>query len=125
MNAPPTAPVIDEGSEADYRRKNKLLLAIFIVAVLGFILLMYNRPTLTDPHIFDEMSFPPSPQNLYDLSQVLIKYMDEHFLYTVSAFFYLYILLQAFAIPGPIFLCLISPTLFGPVKAFFICISVL
>jgi uncharacterized membrane protein YdjX (TVP38/TMEM64 family) len=50
--------------------------------------------------------------------------MDDHFGYTVFAFLYLYILLQAFAIPGPIFLCLLSPTLYGPVKGFFLCIAV-
>lgn len=50
--------------------------------------------------------------------------MDEHQGYTIFAFVYLYILLQAFAIPGPIFLCLLSPSLYGPVPAFFLCISV-
>ncbi len=50
--------------------------------------------------------------------------MDDHFGYTVFSFVYLYILLQAFAIPGPIFLCLLSPTLFGPVTGFFLCIAV-
>ena len=56
--------------------------------------------------------------------KVLIHYIENHFLYTFFAFVYLYILLQAFAIPGPIFLCLLSPTLFGPVKGFFLCITV-
>lgn len=51
--------------------------------------------------------------------------MEEHSFYVVFAFIYLYILLQAFAIPGPIFLCLLSPTLYGPVKGFFLCIAVI
>ena len=56
--------------------------------------------------------------------KVLIHYIENHFFYTFFAFVYLYILLQAFAIPGPIFLCLLSPTLFGPLKGFFLCITV-
>ena len=127
MNSTNTLTGINQfiGNEEEYRKKNRILLVIFVVAVIGFLVLLYNRPTLADPHMFDDVSFPPTPKDLYNISQFLIKYMDEHFLYTVTAFFYLYILLQAFAIPGPIFLCLLSPTLFGPVKGFFICITVL
>ena len=98
---------------------------IFLTGLMGILLLLYCRPPLTDGHLFEEMSFPPSPQDLYNLSQFLIKYMEQHLIYTTLAYFYLYILLQAFAIPGPIFLCLLSPTLFGPVAGFFICISVI
>ena len=58
-------------------------------------------------------------------TQLLIHYIQHHFLYTFCAFVYLYILLQAFAIPGPIFLCLLSPTLFGPLPGFCLCITVL
>jgi hypothetical protein len=51
-------------------RKNKMLLAIFIVAVIGFITLIYFRPQLSNPHVFDNMSFPPTPHDLYNLSKV-------------------------------------------------------
>ena len=36
----------------------------------------------------------------------------------MTVFLYLYTLLQTFAIPGPIFLCLLSPTLFGAVGGY-------
>lgn len=53
-----------------YSKKNKILLGIFVTGVIGFLILLYNRPPLTDEHAFDNISFPPTPQDLYYLSQV-------------------------------------------------------
>jgi hypothetical protein len=39
-------------------------------------------------------------------------------------FIYLYTLLQTFAIPGPIFLCVLAPALFGAYKGYFLSLSV-
>jgi uncharacterized membrane protein YdjX (TVP38/TMEM64 family) len=45
-------------------------------------------------------------------------------MYVLFAFVYLYILLQAFAIPGPLFLCILSGPLFGLVPGFILSLSV-
>ena len=60
----------------------------------------------------------PSPQ------QVLVQYKEQHELFSLVVFIYLYTLLQAFAIPGPIFLCVICPALWGPVTAYLLCLCV-
>lgn len=56
---------------------------------------------------------------------MLIDYQTEHFLYSLVVFIYLYTLLQAFAIPGPIFLCVLSPALYGAVGGYFLALTVL
>jgi hypothetical protein len=40
------------------------------------------------------------------------------------AFIYLYVLLQSFAIPGPVFLCILAGPLFGYTIAFFLNLTV-
>jgi uncharacterized membrane protein YdjX (TVP38/TMEM64 family) len=91
--------------------------------VAGFIILLYNRPPFDHPEVFSQISFPPSAKDLYKLSQVLIEYKDQHFIFSLVVFIYLYTLLQAFAIPGPIFLCVLSPALYGAVGGFILSLS--
>jgi len=67
---------------------------------------------------------PKSPMDLYNITKVLEKYTQNYPFYVLFAFVYLYILLQAFAIPGPIFLCILSGPLFGFVPGFFLALSV-
>lgn len=57
-------------------------------------------------------------------TQVLIEYQNEHYLFSLIVFIYLYTLLQAFAIPGPIFLCVLSPALYGAVPGYFLALTV-
>jgi hypothetical protein len=47
-------------------------LLIFLVGVIGFAILVYNRPTLSNPHVFDGISFPPNPRQLEKLANVSI-----------------------------------------------------
>lgn len=52
-------------------------------------------------------------------------YTEEHFYFSLLAFIYLYTLLQAFAIPGPVFLCILSPTLYGPYFGYILSLCVI
>ena len=54
----------------------------------------------------------------------MVDYKDEHFVYSLVVFVYLYTLLQAFAIPGPIFLCVLSPALYGAVGGYILSLCV-
>jgi hypothetical protein len=52
------------------KRKNRILLSIFLLAVVGFAVLIYFSPPFADPTIFYQASFPPSAHDLYRISQV-------------------------------------------------------
>jgi hypothetical protein len=58
-------------SRSEYSRKNRILLMIFAAGVVGFLVLIYNRPS-SEEHVFDGVSFPPTAQQLYKLSKVLL-----------------------------------------------------
>lgn len=66
------------------------------------------------------IKFPRGAQDLRDISEVIQVYTNTNYWEVLSAFCFLYIFLQTFAIPGPIFLSILSGALFGGVEGFFL-----
>lgn len=60
----------DNASES---RKNRILLTIFVVGVIGFVVLLYFRPPFTNADVFEQVTFPPTAHDLYRVSQVRIR----------------------------------------------------
>lgn len=109
------------------REENKkyILLGIFVAALVGLFVLTRFMPDFSPEERDKIFRVPKSPMDLYNITKVLEKYTQNYPFYVLFAFIYLYILLQAFAIPGPIFLCVLSGPLFGFVPGFFLALSVL
>lgn len=104
--------------------KKYMLLAIFVAALIGLFVLTRFMPDFSLDERDKIFRVPKSPMDLYNITKVLEKYTQAYPYYVLFAFVYLYILLQAFAIPGPIFLCILAGPLFGHVQGFFLALSV-
>lgn len=55
---------------------------------------------------------------MVNINRVIQKYTKDNYFYVLTAFCYLYIFLQSFAIPGPLFLSILSGALFGGLFGF-------
>lgn len=65
-----------------------------------------------------ELKFPTSLEDIKSVSDLLMMYKDEHFLYVLVLFCSAYIYKQTFAIPGSVFMNLLAGALFGVWKSF-------
>ena len=99
--------------------RNKLILSIiFVLGVLGFILIYQFAPTLTPNEQKILYKIPATPRILYHQSIIVQKYAQNNYWYVISSISYLYILLQAFSIPGPPLLNILSGAMFGFYQGF-------
>lgn len=90
-------------------------LLFIIVAFVSSLLLLYFLYTKTPQLTAEERVLVKYPRSLEDakgLAKVLSAYKDDHFEYIVLGFFAIYNFLQTFAIPGSIFLSILSGFLF-------------
>lgn len=55
-------------------------------------------------HNRGELKFPTSLEDIKSVSDLLMMYKDEHFLYVLVLFCSAYIYKQTFAIPGSVFM---------------------
>jgi uncharacterized membrane protein YdjX (TVP38/TMEM64 family) len=84
---------------------------IFIGSLLLLFTVYLSFPQLEE----DEKQFVKVPKNIDDakqLGKVLSKYKDQYYLQVLVAYFTAYVFLQSFAIPGSIFLSILSGFLF-------------
>jgi len=99
-----------------------ILCVIFLVSILLLLVVYINFPQLQP----DEKQFVKVPKNIDDakmLGSVLFKYKDRYYLQVLIAYFTVYVFLQSFAIPGSIFLSILSGFLFPfPVALFLVCL---
>lgn len=94
--------------------RNKLiLLCLFLTSIFGFFLIYHFAPSLNGKDHAILYQIPKSSQSLFQMSQVIHKYSISNYSYVVFSICYLYILLQAFSIPGPPFLNMLAGALFG------------
>lgn len=101
------------------RRAFLFLGIIFALSVTGLCTVYYSFPKLQE----DEAAFIKLPTDIDDaknLGRVLARYKDQYFFTVLSAFFMTYIFLQSFAIPGSIFLSILSGFLFPFALALFL-----
>lgn len=55
---------------------------------------------------------------MLELAEVIQRYARANIYFVLFAFCYLYVFMQSFAIPGPVFLSMLSGQLFGPLPGF-------
>ncbi|XP_074473335.1 transmembrane protein 41B [Sebastes fasciatus] len=99
-----------------------ILVSIFTCAASVMYLVYRNFPELPD----DEMEKIKIPKDMDDakaLGTVLSKYKDTYYSQVLVAYFATYIFLQTFAIPGSIFLSILSGYLYPfPLALFLVCL---
>ncbi|XP_031702278.1 transmembrane protein 41B [Anarrhichthys ocellatus] len=109
-----------EGGSA--RMSLLILLSIFTFAASVMYLVYRNFPELPD----DEMEKIKIPKDMDDakaLGTVLSKYKDTYYSQVLVAYFATYVFLQTFAIPGSIFLSILSGYLYPfPLALFLVCL---
>ncbi|KAF7667238.1 hypothetical protein LDENG_00071140 [Lucifuga dentata] len=113
------APHTEAGSA---RMSLLILLCIFTCSASVMYLVYRNFPELTD----DEMQKIKIPKDMDDakaLGTVLSKYKDTYYTQVLLAYFTTYVFLQTFAIPGSIFLSILSGYLYPfPLALFLVCL---
>uniref|UniRef100_G3PSU8 Transmembrane protein 41B n=2 Tax=Gasterosteus aculeatus aculeatus TaxID=481459 RepID=G3PSU8_GASAC len=109
-----------EGGSA--RMSLLILFSIFTCAASVMYLVYRNFPELPD----DEMEKIKIPKDMDDakaLGTVLSKYKDTYYSQVLVAYFATYVFLQTFAIPGSIFLSILSGYLYPfPLALFLVCL---
>ncbi|XP_023223260.1 transmembrane protein 41B-like [Centruroides sculpturatus] len=99
-----------------------VLIFVFITSVFSLLMVYYRFPELES----DEIQYMKLPQNIDDaknLGKVLSHYKDRYFFTVLGGYFVMYIFLQSFAIPGSIFLSILSGFLFPfPLAIFMVCL---
>merc|ERR1719210_2322006 len=94
---------------------------IFLSSALSMVLVLKTFPDMNDQDK-NSIKFPQNLDDAKELGQVLSRYKDQYFLQVLAGFICVYIFLQTFAIPGSIFLSIISGFLFPfPVALFSVC----
>ncbi|XP_060086400.1 transmembrane protein 41B-like [Ylistrum balloti] len=95
---------------------------IFIASLLALGIVYLKFPKLAE----DEKQFIKLPRNIDDaknLGKVLSRYKEDHYYQVLGAYFIVYVFLQSFAIPGSIFLSILSGFLFSfSIALFLVCL---
>lgn len=104
-------------------RMSLLILVFIFTCSASFMYLVYrNFPELSE----DEMEKIKIPKDMDDakaLGTVLSKYKDTYYTQVLVAYFATYVFLQTFAIPGSIFLSILSGYLYPfPLALFLVCL---
>ncbi|CAN7998987.1 unnamed protein product [Ixodes hexagonus] len=99
-----------------------ILAMIFLSSLLCLFLVYLNFPKL-EPSEKQHIKLPRDIEDAKGLGRVLNRYTDRYFFAVTSGFFVTYIFLQSFAIPGSIFLSILSGFLFPfPMALFLVCL---
>ncbi|KAH0620892.1 hypothetical protein JD844_021774 [Phrynosoma platyrhinos] len=109
-----------EGGSA--RMSLLILVSIFLTAASVMFLVYQNFPQLSE----EERECIKVPRDMDDakaLGKVLSKYKDTFYVQVLVAYFATYVFLQTFAIPGSIFLSILSGFLYPfPLALFLVCL---
>lgn len=113
-----------EGDVSGSSVKSFLIIGGIFVTSIGALALVYlSFPNLeeNERHV---LKLPTTMDDAKALGKVLSKYTDTHYYQVLVAYFSTYVFLQSFAIPGSIFLSILSGFLFPfPTALFFVCLS--
>ena len=99
-------------TEQSFKRNKLLLLAMVAGGALCVCALVWFAPPLSEEERSVIYQIPTTTQELYRLSQVVKNYTESCFNYVVFVFCFLYLLLQSFAIPGPLAFSFLAGALF-------------
>lgn len=89
-----------------------LLLALIFISSAGAMLAVWYTLPQVSPEDEKDLKFPKNIEDAKLLGQVLSRYKEQYYTQVFSGFLCTYIFLQTFAIPGSIFLSIISGFLF-------------
>eukprot|EP00744_Colponema_vietnamica_P002607 GILI01004056.1.p1 GENE.GILI01004056.1~~GILI01004056.1.p1 ORF type:complete len:270 (+),score=91.16 GILI01004056.1:66-812(+) len=106
-------------------KRNVLILSVCFLVGLSLVgLLFYNFPEISaEDKAKLTFYFPRSPEQLRVVRDLLANYTTDYYWFVVAGFCATYVFLQMFAIPGPIFLSVLSGALFGgPVGFALVCL---
>ena len=100
-------------TEASLKTSKRILLSIFIVCLIFLFILISNAPEVSDSDKETFLTFPRNVKQIQLLSNAIQTYTASSYWYVVTLFCFLYLLLQSFAIPGPLILSILAGALFG------------
>ncbi|XP_068947296.1 transmembrane protein 41B isoform X2 [Petaurus breviceps papuanus] len=114
---------VKANAEAGSARMSLLILvSIFLSAASVMFLVYKNFPQLSEEERAN-MKVPRDMDDAKALGKVLSKYKDTFYVQVLVAYFATYIFLQTFAIPGSIFLSILSGFLYPfPLALFLVCL---
>ncbi|TSL68248.1 Transmembrane protein 41B [Bagarius yarrelli] len=99
-----------------------ILVSIFACAASVMYLVYRNFPELSEDER-DKIKIPKDMDDAKALGTVLSKYKDTYYTQVLVAYFATYVFLQTFAIPGSIFLSILSGYLYPfPLALFLVCL---
>ncbi|KAK2854007.1 hypothetical protein Q5P01_006668 [Channa striata] len=99
-----------------------ILVSIFTCAASVMFLVYKNFPELPDDEM-EKIKIPKDMEDAKALGTVLYKYKDTYYTQVLVAYFATYVFLQTFAIPGSIFLSILSGYLYPfPLALFLVCL---
>ncbi|KAJ0002235.1 hypothetical protein NQD34_002031 [Periophthalmus magnuspinnatus] len=104
-------------------RMSLLILAFIFTCSASFMYLVYRHfPELSEDEM-EKIKIPKDMEDAKALGTVLSKYKDTYYTQVLVAYFATYIFLQTFAIPGSIFLSILSGYLYPfPLALFLVCL---
>ncbi|XP_073401277.1 transmembrane protein 41B isoform X2 [Dendrobates tinctorius] len=109
-----------EGGSA--RTSLLILISIFLSAAFVMFLVYKHFPQLSEEEL-EKIKIPRDMEDAKALGKVLSKYKDTFYVEVLVAYFTTYIFLQTFAIPGSIFLSILSGFLYPfPLALFLVCL---
>ncbi|OCT83650.1 transmembrane protein 41B isoform X1 [Xenopus laevis] len=118
--APAAGKVHSEGGSA--RMSLLILVSIFLCAASVMFLVYKYFPQLSEEEL-EKIKVPRDMDDAKALGKVLSKYKDTFYVEVLVAYFTTYIFLQTFAIPGSIFLSILSGFLYPfPLALFLVCL---
>ena len=103
---------IVESKELGTRTAILLILLIFISSAAAMFAVWWTLPKVS-PEDEKDLKFPRTLEDAKLLGQVLSHYKEQYFAQVFGGFLCTYVFLQTFAIPGSIFLSIISGFLFS------------
>lgn len=86
---------------------------LFAAFLLILAVLIVKMPPMDPDDKQIVFQIPNTKVKLSNTARILKKYSSSHYMYVLTLFVYLYIFLQSFAIPGPIFLSILSGALWS------------
>eukprot|EP00026_Physarum_polycephalum_P005321 Phypoly_transcript_05353.p1 GENE.Phypoly_transcript_05353~~Phypoly_transcript_05353.p1 ORF type:complete len:246 (-),score=28.34 Phypoly_transcript_05353:543-1280(-) len=112
--------VVDYSEDGNFKTGKKkpkpqrvwILLLLFVGAIGILYLIFSNIPTI-DPSHKEQIRIPTSLHDVQNLGAILSIYTVSNYYTVISAFSAVYIFLQAFSIPGSVFLSFLAGALFG------------
>lgn len=114
---------MEDGVQTSSSKKPILIVVgIFVLSVTALFFLYTKLPEF-DKDELDVLKLPKNIEDAKSLGRVLDRYKEKYFYEVLGGVFVVYIFLQSFAIPGSIFLSILSGFLFPfPVALFLVCL---